>query len=437
MAAICMLPAGSQITVVVVLLLLPLQDITNVREDSHAALENGTGGVEDTVSYVTYFVLCVPDRPTNIAENQTTPASTTVTIEISTTTTSWTSITESSTTITRLPMLLRLGNQTVDINKSFRVPQAVGSSNASDVRNSSEIIVKKSVTTVSNVSTDVNISVSTASPKLKPWQGTKHEHEGRYGPQFEDAQTGENITVIIQAGDTALFDCRVSLLRDKTVSWLKRQPGEPPLLLTVGAQTYTGDSRFTVQFRYPGNWRLQITSTNASDEGLYECQLSTHPPRVISVYLRVRTMFVAIVDESGEALREQYYEAGSTLSLKCRVRGSGSTAGVGGEVWWFHGSVPLHRDASRGGVGVRSVALAEGAGADSHLKVSRLAPPDAGNYTCAVPHAMHHAYTVLVHVLNESLAELQQGSSNEGPRSLLLLLAAAVAMVLAAQDGPS
>lgn len=117
--------------------------------------------------------------------------------------------------------------------------------------------------------------------------------------------------------------------------------------------------------------------------------------------LILTAMHVAIVDDNGEPLREQYYEVGSTLSLKCRVRGAGSgAASVGGEVWWFHGAIALHRDASRGGVGVRSVALPGGVGADSHLRVTRLAAPDAGNYTCAVPYQVHHSYTVLVHVLN-------------------------------------
>lgn len=73
----------------------------------------------------------------------------------------------------------------------------------------------------------VNTEVSVTRPSVvlsntgpRSWQGTKHEHEGRYGPRFEDAssQVGYNYTVVVQAGDTAIMDCRVSLLRDKTVS---------------------------------------------------------------------------------------------------------------------------------------------------------------------------------------------------------------------------
>lgn len=44
-----------------------------------------------------------------------------------------------------------------------------------------------------------------------------HDHDRRHGPHFEDA-SDDNTTVIVQAGHTAHLDCRVSYLRDKTVS---------------------------------------------------------------------------------------------------------------------------------------------------------------------------------------------------------------------------
>lgn len=72
------------------------------------------------------------------------------------------------------------------------------------------------------------------------------------------------------------------------VSWVRRQDnGEKVNLLTVGQQTYIGDPRYTVKFQYPDNWRLQIEPVNSSDEGQYECQVSTHPPKYIHVNLHI------------------------------------------------------------------------------------------------------------------------------------------------------
>lgn len=74
----------------------------------------------------------------------------------------------------------------------------------------------------------------------------------------------------------------------RQVSWVRRQDnGEKVNLLTVGQQTYIGDPRYTVMFQYPDNWRLQIRPVNSSDEGQYECQVSTHPPKYIHVNLHI------------------------------------------------------------------------------------------------------------------------------------------------------
>lgn len=167
----------------------------------------------------------IPERPspTTIVDNNTQTLSTTPTFS-TTTMTTWQSTQEPSSTvvpITRIPLLLKLGNQTVDVNRSFRVPQPHDSNSTyatmfPTVVTTDEAILKKTETI--SESSNASVSTSTSGPKLKPWQGTKHEHEGRYGPQFEDEQSSGNTTAVVQAGDTALFDCRVSLLRDKTVN---------------------------------------------------------------------------------------------------------------------------------------------------------------------------------------------------------------------------
>ena len=42
----------------------------------------------------------------------------------------------------------------------------------------------------------------------------QHHHDHRWGPHFE----GESKNMTVQAGGSAILDCRISLLQDKTVS---------------------------------------------------------------------------------------------------------------------------------------------------------------------------------------------------------------------------
>jgi hypothetical protein len=94
--------------------------------------------------------------------------------------------------------------------------------------------------------------------------------------RYEELFITSNPTVIV----LVLCECQVS--------WVRRKHGEDDLqLLTVGLHTYSGDSRYTVEFQYPNNWRLQIKFTNKRDEGTYECQISTHPPKVIQIHLHI------------------------------------------------------------------------------------------------------------------------------------------------------
>lgn len=79
------------------------------------------------------------------------------------------------------------------------------------------------------------------------------------------------------------------------VTWLKREQNNSHIqLLTIGVQTYTFDKRFTVEFEYPNNWRLRIDDVNRTDEGMYECQISTHPPRAIRTQFYVKCKHLSL-----------------------------------------------------------------------------------------------------------------------------------------------
>ncbi|XP_055589947.1 uncharacterized protein LOC129742128 [Uranotaenia lowii] len=213
----------------------------------------------------------------------------------------------------------------------------------------------------------------------------------RYGPHFET----DNVTnITVQNGDDLFLSCRISLLLDKTVSWVLRKHGETDLqLLTVGKQTYSGDPRYTVEFQYPNNWRLKIAAVNKNDEGVYECQISTHPPKVIIYYLHVNAPEVLIVDEEGQALYDKYYEVGSTIKLLCRIRHMSMLRSA---VYWIHNEAILNHDVQRGGISVKTNLT--NIGANSTLFVAKVNRQDSGNYTCSIGPNQH--YSVSVHVLN-------------------------------------
>ncbi|XP_062563038.1 uncharacterized protein LOC134226335 [Armigeres subalbatus] len=213
----------------------------------------------------------------------------------------------------------------------------------------------------------------------------------RYGPHFET----DNVTnITVQNGDDLFLSCRISLLQDKTVSWVRRKHGETDLqLLTVGKQTYSGDSRYTIEFQYPNNWRLKIASANKNDEGVYECQISTHPPKVIIYYLHVNAPEVLIVDEEGEPLYDKYYEVGSTIKLMCRIRHMSMLRSA---VYWIHNENILNHDVLRGGISVKTNLT--NIGANSTLFVAKVNKQDSGSYTCSIGPNQH--YSVSVHVLN-------------------------------------
>nr|XP_016994179.2 LOW QUALITY PROTEIN: uncharacterized protein LOC108055373 [Drosophila takahashii] len=242
-----------------------------------------------------------------------------------------------------------------------------------------------------------------------------HHHDQRYGPHFEDMQrVGQATNLTVQAGSSIHLNCRISLLQDKTVSWVRHNTqdegngnsnGNALDLLTVGMHTYTGDKRYKMEFQYPNNWRLKITNVKKDDEAIYECQISTHPPRVIQINLHVNAPKVMIVDEVGDPLQEKYYEIDSTLQLSCVVRNVAMTSSV---VFWKHIDNILNYDVTRGGVSVKTELMEDGA--NSTLSIAKISKTDSGNYTCSISEFQN--FTIVVHILNgESFAELHHGGA--------------------------
>ncbi|XP_043496227.1 cell wall protein DAN4-like isoform X2 [Polistes fuscatus] len=98
--------------------------------------------------------------------------------------------------------------------------------------------------------------------------------------------TENSTTISAQSGSTALLPCVVHNLGDGVVSWIKCKTVQE--LLTVGMITYANDERFqAIHFHHSEDWTLQIKYVQGRDAGLYQCQVSTHPPTSIFLFLEV------------------------------------------------------------------------------------------------------------------------------------------------------
>lgn len=101
-----------------------------------------------------------------------------------------------STGIAPAPIMLRLGNSTIDSTKSFKVPQPTQEPTETTIRPKIEIL-----------------------PHVV-MKNTYFDHDRRYGPTFEDTPVGNVTKITVQLGEDAHLNCRISLLQDKTVSRL-------------------------------------------------------------------------------------------------------------------------------------------------------------------------------------------------------------------------
>ncbi|XP_067638034.1 uncharacterized protein dpr18 isoform X2 [Eurosta solidaginis] len=162
-----------------------------------------------------------------------------------------------------------------------------------------------------------------ATPADRPrTYSNKHHHEHHWGPFFEEpinsTGAGEGLVTTAHLYTEAALNCRVGMLKDKTVMWVRRTT-EKVSLLTVGNITYSGDPRIRVKFQYPNNWRLLINPTQKEDAGIYMCQVSTHPPRVFTTNLTILEPPLRLIDDQEREVSDRYYKAGSTIDLYCQV----------------------------------------------------------------------------------------------------------------------
>lgn len=236
----------------------------------------------------------------------------------------------------------------------------------------------------------------------------RHHRVTDWNPYFENAE-GQGINgsqnVALHLGSTALLDCRVAMLSGKKVMWLRRN-AEWASLLTLGNTTHISDSRYSVSFQYPNNWRLAIEGVRREDRGFYVCQVNTHPPRMLVTNVTVLAPDIRIVDEARHELRDRYYKTGSGIELACVVRPSCPDSRVPHPVWRKNAEMlPEH-------VNVYHI---NGSNEDvvTRLYIDRAKKTDSGEYTCSV--SQFSTTAVHIHVLNgEKQAAVHHDQWNAG-----------------------
>ncbi|KAF7993406.1 hypothetical protein HCN44_007909 [Aphidius gifuensis] len=180
----------------------------------------------------------------------------------------------------------------------------------------------------------------------------------------------KNSTIIFaQSGSTALLPCVAYNIGEGTVSWIRRKNIQHQLL-TVGLTTYASDERFQAKhFHHSEDWTLQIKYVQSRDAGMYECQVSTHPPTSIFLFLEVVEARAEIVGPP-----EKYVRPGSTLQLHCMIKKSTETPSY---LFWYHNYRMINYDIDQG-VNVSTDLIAR----ESWLEVPKASTRHSGNYTC-------------------------------------------------------
>ncbi|XP_065079119.1 igLON family member 5-like [Ochlerotatus camptorhynchus] len=214
-----------------------------------------------------------------------------------------------------------------------------------------------------------------------------HHHESQF-------VTKNNSRVVSQRGGLAVLPCSVTMSTPATVSWFRRKDYQ---LLTVGLSTYSSDDRFLVEHtRHLGNWALRIKNARREDEGLYECQISTHPPQSIFIELRI----VEAVAEILEA-PDLHIDEGSTLRLECKLKRATESPLY---VFWYHEERMVNYD-QQDGISVSTNKLTS-----SVLTVRNATARHGGNYTCAPANARQSS--IYVHVLKGEKPAAMQHPKN-------------------------
>jgi len=168
---------------------------------------------------------------------------------------------------------------------------------------------------------------------------------------------------------------------------------------------------------------LRIKSAEVNDAGGYQCQVSSHPPITLNVILTLIVPKISIVDDLGRPITDKFYNAGSTLELRCII----TALPVLYNILWKQGNTTLNYDASRGGISVKTTIRKEGA--VSVLYIANAKKNDSGPYICSLGNLTQN--TIHVHVITgETPAAMQHSAGSKLNLHLLIHFSIIFAIVL-------
>ncbi|XP_068215664.1 zwei Ig domain protein zig-8-like [Palaemon carinicauda] len=205
-----------------------------------------------------------------------------------------------------------------------------------------------------------------------------------------------NTQVTTQVGGTATLKCYTHFLGDEMVIWLKKDEDH---LLTAGGQVYSSESRYSVaHVRHQKLWELSVREVKKSDAGLYECQLTTHPPTSLFFTLNVVEAHAEI-----QGAPEVHVHTGNRLRLHCSVKQATEPPTY---IFWFHNDTMINYESNRP---MKVIKHRFG----STLVIANVTWDDAGTYRCEPYKAI--PTNVTLHVLaGEKHAALHEGQDEGG-----------------------
>ncbi|XP_074597044.1 junctional adhesion molecule-like [Brevipalpus obovatus] len=226
---------------------------------------------------------------------------------------------------------------------------------------------------------------------------------------LEERAVPKNITA--QVGQSTYLHCIVETIGDKTVSWIRLQDFH---LLTVGLDVHTSDPRFLIRYgtMQPNDWALQIKHVTQKDEGLYECQVNTDPPRSQYYYLSVLVPHSEMADSG----KDMVVDTGSAINLTCIISRSSNAPSY---VFWYYNDRMMNYNSEldgRGQVLLTKHPLKENTFI-SRLILRNARHNDSGNYSCSPVNV--DSSSIYVHVLqrekqsSHNWVQNDDGGSNE------------------------